>query len=79
MPLLCRDGVDLAPFVHSWFLQPLYYEGLIQSGHSKYNLGDYLTDDSVFLFVYFDIGAPPRSSTSGFCLADSGVCQQCTL
>ena len=36
-PLLCHDGVHLAPFVHGWFLQP-YYEGLIESGRSGCNL-----------------------------------------
>jgi hypothetical protein len=75
-PLLCHDGVHLAPFVHSWFLQS-FYEGLIQSGRSGCNLGDSLTEDSMFLFIYFDFSGPARSSNCGFCLTDSGVCQQC--
>ena len=70
-PLLCHDGVHLAPFIHSWFLQP-FYEGLIHTGCSGGNLGD--SEDSMFLFIDFDFSTPARSSSCGFCLTDSGVC-----
>ena len=75
-PVVCPDGVHLAPFVHAWFTQP-YYEGLLQVSRSGANLGDSLTVDSILLFIYLDFCHPPRSCLSGFCLADNAHCQVC--
>ena len=75
-PLLCPDGVHLAPFVHAWFTQP-YYDGLIEGGRSGSSLGDSLTDDSMLLFIYFDFSSPPRSTLSGFCLSNHN-CLRCS-
>ena len=76
-PLLCPDGVHLAPFIHAWFLQPVY-DGLFQPGHNGSNLGDSLADDSFLLVVYLDFIQPPRLYNCGFCLAVSGYCPVCS-
>ena len=75
-PLLCPDGVHLAPFIHDWFLQQ-YYDGLIQCGRSGSNLGNSLNDDSFLLFVFFDFNRPHRWSVDGFCLSGNGYCLLC--
>ena len=76
-PLLCPDGVHLAPFIHAWFLQPVY-DGLFQPGHNGSNLSDSLADDSFLLVVYLDFVQPPRLYNCGFCLAVSGYCPVCS-
>ena len=75
-PLLCPDGIHLAPFIHAWFLQP-YYDGLLQAGRSGANLGDSLTDESMLLLLTFDFTRQFRSSHFGFCLSDRGYCPVC--
>ena len=80
-PLVCPDGRHLAEFIHSWCYLAFSPE-LLVAGKSGCSLGDALTVDSVFMFVWFDFSAPPRSIRHGFCTMDffgAGCCAGCSL
>ena len=80
-PIICPDGCHLATYIHKWCYQAFSPELLI-AGRSGCSIGDALTADAVFMFVWFDFSVPPRSFKHGFCTVDffgSGHCSACSL
>ncbi len=77
-PLLCPDGVHLAPFVHNWCEIPCY-PGLVVPGRSGSTLEDALTSESSFLALRIDFLSPPRRYLAGFCTTLGRSCVSCSL
>ena len=78
-PVICPDGRHLAGYIHRWCVMP-YTAELIIAGSSGGSLGDALTVNSLFMFVWIDCTIPLRDFKHGFCTYNfSGSCPSCSL
>ena len=75
----CPDGRHLPGFVHRWCFIPFNKE-LLLTGRSGVSLGDAMTTNSYFMFLWIDFSVPRRVFKHGFCTFDfTGSCSSCSL
>ena len=77
-PLICPDGIHLAPFIHDWVCIPFQPTVFIPEKSSN-NIGHAMAQDSVVLWLWVDFTTSPRDHICGFCTKDfTGACPVCT-
>ena len=77
-PLICPDGIHLAPFIHSWVCIP-FQPTIFIPGKSGNDIGHAMNSDSIILCLWVDFTIPPRDYNWGFCTEDlPGACATCT-
>ena len=76
-PLLCPDGLHLAPFVHQYMFIP-FHSCLFIPGISGGNIGEALTSDSIIMCLWLEFTISPWEQNNGFCTKQfSGICVNC--